>query len=167
MYSVSFFLRNMLIVPLVLCSIPEPGNARDGCESIEPTIESAKVIHPGKLAQFELQAALINATPGDVVELKAGTYHFNTELNVACDNVTIRGEVLRSIARQAGESHMSFLLQLRSHQNCVEALHPLANESVLAMLFNGDIDLPSGSSAYTLFSGQTTSTLSASDLLSS
>ena len=108
MYSVSFFLRNMLIVTLVLCSIPEPGNARDGCESIEPTIESAKVIHPGKLAQFELQAALINATPGDVVELKAGTYHFNTELNVACDNMTIRGagrnETVLSFRQQAAGS---------------------------------------------------------------
>ena len=48
-------------------------------------------IRPTDNAQFELQAALINAVPGDVVELAAGTYHFTTELNVVCDNVTIRG----------------------------------------------------------------------------
>lgn len=51
----------------------------------------AKRLAPGDKVQFELQAALINATPGDVIELAAGIYHFNTELNVVCDNVTIRG----------------------------------------------------------------------------
>jgi parallel beta-helix repeat protein len=42
-------------------------------------------------AQFELQAALINAVPGDVIELAAGKYDFTSELNVVCDNVTLRG----------------------------------------------------------------------------
>lgn len=44
-----------------------------------------------KKAQFELQAALINAVPGDVIELAAGKYDFTSELNVVCDNVTLRG----------------------------------------------------------------------------
>lgn len=46
---------------------------------------------PGEDAPFELQSALINAIPGDTIELVAGTYQFKSELNVACDNLTIRG----------------------------------------------------------------------------
>ncbi|MBC7965663.1 MAG: right-handed parallel beta-helix repeat-containing protein [Fuerstia sp.] len=61
-----------------------------GDDSTNPKA-TTKVLQPGDSVQFELQAALINAAPGDIIELKAGTYHFNTELNVACDNVTIRG----------------------------------------------------------------------------
>lgn len=56
-----------------------------------PSTAAAKCLAPGDKVQFELQAALINAAPGDVIDLAAGTYHFNTELNVVCDNVTIRG----------------------------------------------------------------------------
>jgi parallel beta-helix repeat protein len=48
-------------------------------------------IPPGKAAQYELQSALINAVPGDVIELAAGRYQFNTELNIACDSLTLRG----------------------------------------------------------------------------
>jgi parallel beta-helix repeat protein len=52
---------------------------------------SVKVLEAHAKVQFELQEALINAVPGDVIELKPGTYHFNTELNIACDNITLRG----------------------------------------------------------------------------
>lgn len=59
-------------------------------QPIPPHAKSTN-LSPHVNVQFELQNALINAEPGDVIELEAGTYHFNTELNVACDNVTIRG----------------------------------------------------------------------------
>ena len=52
---------------------------------------SVIVIKPDSASQYNLQSALINAVPGDVIQLEAGTYHFDTELNVACDNITIRG----------------------------------------------------------------------------
>lgn len=48
-------------------------------------------LQPGPGVQFKLQAALINAVPGDVLELAAGTYRLQGELNVVCDNITIRG----------------------------------------------------------------------------
>lgn len=48
-------------------------------------------LQPGPNEQFELQAALINAVPGDIIELAAGTYHLKTEINVVCDNITLRG----------------------------------------------------------------------------
>jgi len=69
-----------------------PSLAEENGKNAPPaTVGSTKVVKPGETAQFELQAALINASPGDVIQLHAGTYHFNTEINVVCDNVTIRG----------------------------------------------------------------------------
>ena len=49
------------------------------------------VIHPGDNDQYELQNRLINAVPGDVIQLEKGIYTFNTELSVVEDNITIRG----------------------------------------------------------------------------
>ncbi|QDT26014.1 parallel beta-helix domain-containing protein [Gimesia panareensis] len=46
---------------------------------------------PGPDFQFEFQSRLIEAVPGDVLELKAGTYHLHSGLNLVTDNVTIRG----------------------------------------------------------------------------
>ena len=48
-------------------------------------------IRPTPDAQYQLQSALIDSMPGDVIELAAGLYEFDTELNVVCDNFTIRG----------------------------------------------------------------------------
>lgn len=39
-----------------------------------------------------LQLALIDARPGDVIMLRAGTYHLLTPLSLDVDNVTLRGE---------------------------------------------------------------------------
>lgn len=52
---------------------------------------STTQISPGPEAQFEFQSALINAIPGDVIEFAAGEYQFRSEINVVCDNITIRG----------------------------------------------------------------------------
>ena len=49
------------------------------------------VIAPGANAQFELQARLIEAVPGDVIQLAAGRYQLHRQLDVTADNVTIRG----------------------------------------------------------------------------
>lgn len=48
-------------------------------------------IAPGQNDQYEVQGRLIEAMPGDVIQLEEGTYRFNSELNVASDNITIRG----------------------------------------------------------------------------
>ena len=66
-------------------------NAAESDAQTETYQSSTTVVAPGKDAQFILQEALINAVPGDVVELQAGDFHFDTELNVVCNNVTIRG----------------------------------------------------------------------------
>lgn len=59
-------------------------------EEISPQSSVVK-ISPGKDAPFEFQSALINAIPGDTIELSEGTFQFTSEVNVACDNLTIRG----------------------------------------------------------------------------
>jgi parallel beta-helix repeat protein len=48
-------------------------------------------IEPGPEAQKRLQTALIEAEPGDVVELAAGRYDFTSTISLAIDGVTLRG----------------------------------------------------------------------------
>lgn len=48
-------------------------------------------IPPSANVQFELQARLIEAIPGDTIQLDAGRYELHRQLDVAADNVTIRG----------------------------------------------------------------------------
>lgn len=49
------------------------------------------VIAPSGDVQFELQSRLIDAVPGDVIQLETGRYVLQRQLDVAADNVTIRG----------------------------------------------------------------------------
>ncbi|HUI25994.1 MAG TPA: SO2930 family diheme c-type cytochrome [Candidatus Kryptonia bacterium] len=55
---------------------------------------SGRCIELSASAQDEatLQLALIDARPGDVIMLRAGTYHLLTPLSLDVDNVTLRGE---------------------------------------------------------------------------
>lgn len=48
-------------------------------------------ISPGKDVQFRLQGLLIEAVPGDVIQLEAGRYDLRRQLDIVADNVTIRG----------------------------------------------------------------------------
>lgn len=48
-------------------------------------------IQSGPGVQYELQARLIDAVPGDVIQLEAGTYRLLRQLDVVTDNLTIRG----------------------------------------------------------------------------
>ncbi len=80
-----------LVLTFIYVPAPHSLAEENGKNATAGTVGSTKVVKPGETAQYELQAALINASPGDVIELQAGTYHFNTEINVICDNVTIRG----------------------------------------------------------------------------
>ena len=50
------------------------------------------VIPPSDNVQFELQARLIEAVPGDVIQLEAGRYVLNRQLDAVADNLTIRGK---------------------------------------------------------------------------
>ena len=64
------------------CSADEPA------QILKPRVYR---LQPGPDVQFEFQERLINSVPGDVLELAAGNYQFTGEINVTCDNITIRG----------------------------------------------------------------------------
>ncbi|HUY32261.1 MAG TPA: SO2930 family diheme c-type cytochrome [Pirellulales bacterium] len=55
-----------------------------------PTRQAA--IEPGPTAQTRLQTALIEALPGDTIELAAGTFDFTATLSLDVPNVTLRGQ---------------------------------------------------------------------------
>jgi len=48
-------------------------------------------LRPGKTFPFELQTRLIEAVPGDVIQLEEGQYQLRRQLDLAADNITIRG----------------------------------------------------------------------------
>ncbi len=49
-------------------------------------------IEPGPSAQARLQTALIEASPGEAIELAAGTFDFTATLSLDVPNVTLRGQ---------------------------------------------------------------------------
>ena len=57
----------------------------------EPLTARVAVITPGPNVQYELQARLIDAVPGDIIELAAGRYHFQRQLDITASHLTIRG----------------------------------------------------------------------------
>lgn len=59
---------------------------------VPATPAKAIKIDPGPNAQEEAQTALINASPGSVIEFGAGTFALTKGLSLRKDNVTIRGQ---------------------------------------------------------------------------
>ena len=59
------------------------------CAPQEPPKPAA--LAPGETANAELQKRLIEAKPGDVIEIGEGRFDFATPLSLDVDNVTIRG----------------------------------------------------------------------------
>jgi parallel beta-helix repeat protein len=76
-----------LLSGMVLTSTVSPADASEPRELKAGVYTFA----PGPDFQFEFQSRLIEAVPGDVLELQAGTYHLHSGLNLVTDNVTIRG----------------------------------------------------------------------------
>ena len=97
----------LVLSTLIYATIAISPNCVAGEKTVPPST-ATRILHPSENAPFELQEALIDAQPGDVIEMMAGTYHFNTELNVVCDNITLRGagrdETILSFRNQAAGS---------------------------------------------------------------
>ncbi len=68
--------------------------------------QAPAVIAPGPEAYAQLQQRLIEAKPGDVIELAAGAFAFTDGLSLDVDNVTVKGagqgETIISFAGQTG-----------------------------------------------------------------
>lgn len=75
------------------------------CSPAEEAASTAPIA-PGPDAYTALQTALIEAQPGDVIELAAGTFAFTDGLSLDVDDVSIRGagegETILSYAAQEG-----------------------------------------------------------------
>ena len=65
--------------------------AKEQASPADPFAPRTYVIPPGPEAAFALQERMINSVPGDVIQLEAGTYQFEGQLDVTCANLTIRG----------------------------------------------------------------------------
>ncbi len=75
---------------LFLCALG--AKAKDApVQTANPLTPQIYRIQPSDNVQYELQERLINAVPGDVIELAAGKYQLHGELNIACDSLTLRG----------------------------------------------------------------------------
>lgn len=75
----------------ILFSLVIPIEVTHAAEATKTIKASTVKIAPGPKAAFDLQSALINAIPGDVIQMAAGVYHFESELNIVCDNITLQG----------------------------------------------------------------------------
>jgi parallel beta-helix repeat protein len=71
-----------------------------------PKVEAPAAIAPGADAYAQLQQRLIEAKPGDTIELAAGEFAFTDGLSLDVDNVTVKGagqgETILSFAGQTG-----------------------------------------------------------------
>ena len=57
----------------------------------EPEPEPTATPEPAVVDETSIQEALLDAQPGDVIEIPAGTYSFDRSLSLTVDGVTIRG----------------------------------------------------------------------------
>ena len=83
------FIRLGLLTSLIL----GVGIQRSSAEEVGATPLAARTLQlsPGDDVQYQLQGMLIEAVPGDVIQLAAGTYRLHQQLDVVADNITIRG----------------------------------------------------------------------------
>lgn len=91
--------------------------------SVEMQVKLAPKTHVVKLSasvQYELQSRLINAVPGDTIQLEEGIYQLNGQLDVSCDNLTIRGR-----------GHDKTILSFRGQQVGSEGLVATGNSLVI------------------------------------
>lgn len=58
---------------------------------VQPALADTIRVEPGADAQSRLQSALIDAKPGDIVEIAAGRYDLTDGLSLDVDRVTIKG----------------------------------------------------------------------------
>lgn len=84
-----------------------------------------------------------------------------------CQRVTVCGRQLTQFVRRTGEEVGQFHRRLMNGEaDGLASEIPQTGTPTLAMMYQGDVDLPEGSRSYALFRERVTPSLSASDLLS-
>jgi len=79
-----------LLIPLTLAAVllGAPLLAQSG-EPIKPRVYR---LSPSTELQYRLQELLIQAVPGDVIEFAAGHFELGRQIDIATDNITLRGQ---------------------------------------------------------------------------
>jgi hypothetical protein len=84
-----------------------------------------------------------------------------------CQRVTVRSRQLTQFVRRTGEEIGQFHRRLMNGEaDGLASEIPQTGTPTLAMMYQGDVDLPEGSMSYALFRERVTPSLSATDLLS-
>ena len=63
--------------------------APKGAPELKPSVHH---IAPGEDLQYRLQTILIQAVPGDVIQFEAGRFQLQRQIDIATDNITLRGQ---------------------------------------------------------------------------
>ncbi len=82
-------IRHLIVafIALILIHVqPESGRAT---ELPRPDVYR---LSPGANLQYQLQELLVRAIPGDVIEFSEGTFQLDRQIDLATDNITIRGQ---------------------------------------------------------------------------
>jgi len=90
--------RRTAIARVVICcltlSLTIPGCSEGPLTpgaSSDPLAPGVYLVPVSDTVQYDLQERLINAVPGDVIQLAEGIYRLQSQLDLTCDNITIRG----------------------------------------------------------------------------
>ncbi len=86
--------------------MPEHGGAPAAAASGVRLTPSVYTVQPGPNAQREFLGYLIQAIPGDVIKLAAGTFNFDEDLEVSTNNITIRGKGMDTTILSFKHQHM-------------------------------------------------------------
>ncbi|NBU17583.1 MAG: hypothetical protein EBS48_11370, partial [Actinobacteria bacterium] len=130
------------------------------------------LLPPGPDAQSRLQERLVDAAPGDVIQLEEGTYRLSHTLDVVADSVTIRGRgsartVLSFRGQSAGSSGLhatgdNFILEhLAVEDTAGDAVKVLGSTNVTLRDVRAEWTGPASASngAYGLYPVQCTNVL--------
>ena len=78
-----------LILPTLAMVIPAWPVIAQLQEPLKPTVHR---LSPGPDLQYRLQALVIQAVPGDVIEFGEGKFELFRQIDIATDNLTLRGQ---------------------------------------------------------------------------
>src|SRR5580698_3780211 len=97
----------VLVALVCLLSVtPDRADLSPRGDRTAPAASTVYTIKPGPNAQREFLGMLIQAVPGDVIELAAGTFNFDIDLEVTTNNITIRGAGLDKTILSFKNQHM-------------------------------------------------------------
>lgn len=79
-----------LLILLTIAWIFSAGPVR--AQSVEPLKPKVHRLSPSPDLQYRLQALVIQAVPGDVIEFGEGRFELLRQIDIATDNLTLRGQ---------------------------------------------------------------------------